>query len=165
MSGFFNRLPLEDILYRKHAIYNYFSRNLRDYAYSMWINQWMEENQCITIEYKYIGINFHNSIPQNIFQVLNNCVISLGRVDHLPRIDRDGFRARAVNHNSPGGDFMSLGWGWIRHCDIESGILNIHSSLPINKLMELGVNSISVGNLPLPTAITNAINRYCTFIT
>ena len=128
----------------------------------MWINQWMEENQCITIEYKYIGINFHNSIPQNIFQVLNNCVISLGRVDHLPRMDRDGFRARAVNHNSPGGDFMSLGWGWIRHCDIESGILNIHSSLPINKLMELGVNSISVGNLPLPTAITNAINRYCT---
>ena len=128
----------------------------------MWINQWMEENQCITIEYKYIGINFHNSIPQNIFQVLNNCVISLGRVSHLPRIDRDGFRVRAVNHNSPGGDFMSLGWGWIRHCDIESGILNIHSSLPINKLMELGINSISVGNLPLPTAITNAINRYCT---
>jgi len=151
-----------DVLYRKHAIYNYLSRNLRDYAYSMWINQWMEENQCITIEYKYIGINFHNSIPQNIFQVLNNCVISLGRVSHLPRIDRDGFRVRAVNHNSPGGDFMSLGWGWIRHCDIESGILNIHSSLPINKLMELGINSISVGNLPLPTAITNAINRYCT---
>lgn len=143
---------------KKYHARKFSPRNLRDYAYSMWINEWMEENQCITIEYKYIGINFHNDIPQNIFQVLNNCVISLGRVSQLPRIGRDGFRARAVNHNSPGEDFTSLGWGWIRHCDIETGILNIHSSLPINELMEEGVNSISVGNLPLPTAITNAIN-------
>ena len=128
----------------------------------MWVNQWMEENQCITIEYKHIGINFHYEIPYNKFQVLNNCIVSLGRVPSLPHLGSDGFRARAVDQRSPGHDFQSFGWGWIRHCDLQSGILNIHTSLPINRLMELGINSISVGSLPLPSAITNAINRYCT---
>merc|ERR1712212_98233 len=118
----------------------------------------MEENQCITIEYKHIGINFHYEIPYNKFQVLNNCIVSLGRVPSLPHLGSDGFRARAVDQRSPGHDFQLFGWGWIRHCDLQSGILNIHTSLPINRLMELGINSISVGSLPLPSAITNAIN-------
>ena len=47
----------------------------------------------------------------------------------------------------------SLGFGWVRHVNLEDRKIHLHSSLDVPSLISLGVNCIVVGMIPIPDQI------------
>lgn len=131
------------------------ARQLRDVASSMFIQNWMNLAEVNWVGFANIALNFSDGKPSNIFHVLNNSMVSLSRVNVLPQPDEHGFCAFSNMQES----ISSLGFGWIRHVNIEERKINIHTSLPIADLITLGINCIVIGHIPLSDQIANCSGK------
>jgi len=49
----------------------------------------------------------------------------------------------------------SLGFGWIRHVNLEDRKINIHTSLSVADLIALRINCLVIGHIPLPDQIAH----------
>jgi len=53
----------------------------------------------------------------------------------------------------------SVGFGWVRHVNMEEKQINIHTSIPISDLVKYGVNCLVIGQIPLPNQISTFTNK------
>lgn len=126
------------------------ARNLRDVASSIYIQPWLDSSDVNWVTFHNIGLNFCAGLPSNIFQVLNNSIVSLSQVNVLPAPDKNGFCAYSNKEEA----VKSLGFGWVRHVNMAERKINIHTCAPVCDLVRLGVNCLVIGHIPLPDQIS-----------
>ena len=56
----------------------------------MFVHNWLTASECFWVHFENVGVNFAQSIPNNVFQVLNNSFVSLTKINSLPPADRLG---------------------------------------------------------------------------
>jgi len=66
------------------------ARTLRDISSSTFVHPWFESKDCNWVSFQNIGLNFCTGLPDNVFQVLNNSIVSLSQVNVLPTADKNG---------------------------------------------------------------------------